>query len=360
MTTAYSGKIIFKDMKDSICYKLRSGKPNKFLNFLAGFMRLAIPAACFRRRLSRTLEQARQRPDYEYMRQRRDYYIKTDRPFTIAARDCLKREQSWIFYTGRLKDYARRMFHTAYYLDQHEITRWFPKDFRWNFCPGDVYFTPAVPTVVKSRLLTPDNHRSVILKLDKLRHFMFVNDTTPFARKKDMVIFRGKIRQSRVRTRFLGKFFGHPLFDCGVVGKNEGCPAAWMTPKKTIGEHLDYKFIMALEGNDVASNLKWVMSSNSLAVMTRPTCETWFMEGTLVPDYHYVAVKEDFSDLEEKIRFYIAHPDKAEAIIAHAHEFVSQFRDDRREAIIQLMVLDKYFRLSGQKQPARDTKALQK
>lgn len=133
-----------------------------------------------------------------------------------------------------------------------------------------------------------------------------------------------------------------------------------MTPKKTIGEHLDYKFIMALEGNDVASNLKWVMSSNSLAVMTRPTCETWFMEGTLVPDYHYVAVKEDFSDLEEKIRFYIAHPDKAEAIIAHAHEFVSQFRDDRRETLIQLMVLDKYFRLSGQKQPARHTKALQK
>ena len=45
-----------------------------------------------------------------------------------------------------------------------------------------------------------------------------------------------------------------------------------MTPKKTIREHLDYKFIMALEGNDVASNLKWVMSSNSIAVMTRPTC----------------------------------------------------------------------------------------
>ena len=39
----------------------------------------------------------------------------------------------------------------------------------------------------------------------------------------------------------------------------------------TIREHLDYKFIMALEGNDVASNLKWVMSSNSIAVMTRPT-----------------------------------------------------------------------------------------
>ena len=98
-------------------------------------------------------------------------------------------------------------------------------------------------------------------------------------------------------------FFHHPMFDCGVVGRNEGCPDEWMREKKTIREHLDYKFIMALEGNDVASNLKWVMSSNSLAVMTRPTCETWFMEGTLVDVYHYVEVKEDFSDLPEKLQY---------------------------------------------------------
>ena len=177
---------------------------------------------------------------------------------------------------------------------------------------------------------------------------MFVRDTIPFSQKKDMAIFRGKIRQSRVRTKFLEMFFRHPLFDCGVVGRNEGCPDEWMSPKKTIREHLDYKFIMALEGNDVASNLKWVMSSNSLAVMTRPTCETWFMEGTLRPGYHYVEVKEDFSDLEEKLRYYIAHPDEAEEIIRHAHEYVDQFRDKERERIISLVVMDKYFRLSGQ------------
>ena len=121
-----------------------------------------------------------------------------------------------------------------------------------------------------------------------------------------------------------------------------------MTAKKTIREHLDYKFIIALEGNDVASNLKWVMSSNSLAVMTRPTCETWFMEGTLKPDYHYVEVKEDFSDFEEKLRYYMAHPEKAEEIIRHAHEYVQQFRNKEREELLQLMVMQRYFETSGQ------------
>ncbi len=227
------------------------------------------------------------------------------------------------------------------------MTRWFPPHLRWSYLPGDVYFTPDVPTVVKSRLLV-DNQNSVLLKLDKLRHFMYVNDGKSFREKKDCVIFRGKIRQSRLRSRFLEMFFDHPLCDCGVVGANEGYPEKWMAPKKTIREHLDCKFIIALEGNDVASNLKWVMSSNSLAVMTRPTCETWFMEGTLKPDYHYVEVKEDFSDFEEKIRFYIEHPEKAEEIIRNAHEYVAQFRDEERENLLQLMVLKRYFELSGQ------------
>ncbi len=91
------------------------------------------------------------------------------------------------------------------------------------------------------------------------------------------------------------------------------------------------------------------MSSNSIAVMTRPTCETWFMEGTLRPNYHYIEVKEDFSDFEEKINHYIQHPDEAEQIVKHAHEFVAQFLDKEREKLIQLMVLDRYFELSNQK-----------
>ena len=48
-------------------------------------------------------------------------------------------------------------------------------------------------------------------------------------------------------------------------------------------DNLNYKFILAIEGYDVATNLKWIMSSNSLAVMPRPTYATWFMEGTLIP-----------------------------------------------------------------------------
>ena len=104
---------------------------------------------------------------------------------------------------------------------------------------------------------------------------------------------------------------------------------------------------MAIEGMDVASNLKWVMSSNSIAVMPRPRFETWFMEGTLLPNYHYIEVKPDYSDLEERINYYIEHEDEALEIIRHAHEYVDQFRDRRREKLIEIMVLEKYFQTAG-------------
>ena len=177
---------------------------------------------------------------------------------------------------------------------------------------------------------------------------MYVNDTIPFKDKGDIAIFRGKIRSSRLRKKFLELYFNNPLFDCGVVEQRDEDPIEWFTHKKTIKEHLNYKFIMALEGNDVASNLKWVMSSNSIAVMNKPTCETWFMEGRLIADVHYIEVKDDFSDIEEKLQYYIDNPDKAEKIIENAHKFIAQFQDDKREELIGMLVLDKYFKTSNQ------------
>lgn len=175
-------------MSDNILYKLHSGKPIKFLDFVKNFSGLLIPDGWYRSRRESMLAKARRRPDYAYMQKRVAYYIRIQSPWHISAEDKLTRDRSWIHYTGAIGDYRRKMFHTAYYFDQHDVTRWFPRTLRWNFCPGDVYFTPEVPTVVKSRLLAADNQNSVVLKLDKLRHFMFVHDVKSFREKKDCAI----------------------------------------------------------------------------------------------------------------------------------------------------------------------------
>ena len=90
------------------------------------------------------------------------------------------------------------------------------------------------------------------------------------------------------------------------------------------------------------------MSSNSVCVMPKPKYETWFMEGTLKPDVHYIEINDDFSNAEQKIKYFIEHPNKVLKIIENAKAHVEQFKNAKREKLISLMVLDKYFFLSGQ------------
>lgn len=335
-------------MSDSVIYKLRSGKPPKIFFFLRGYLQMCVPDFWFRMRRKRVLRQVEVRPDKAYIYERVSYYNKLSHPAALPGQTLHEHKFSYYLFLDKIRKFRPDTFHKVYYFDLNDVFRWFNRGrLRIGYIPGDVYFTPDFPAIVKSRLLD-SNENSVLLKLDKLRHFLFLKDPVPFSAKRNQAIFRGKIRSSRVRTGFLQRYFGSSICDCGVVGKNEGCPDEWMQPKKTIREHLDYKFIMALEGNDVASNLKWVMSSNSIAVMTRPTCETWFMEGKLIPDYHYILIKDDLSDLEERLTYYINHPEEAEQIIAHAHEYVAQFFDAERERLISLLVADKYFRMTLQ------------
>lgn len=89
------------------------------------------------------------------------------------------------------------------------------------------------------------------------------------------------------------------------------------------------------------------MSSNSIAVMPSPKFETWLMEGKLIPDFHYIHIEDDYSNLEQKLSYFIEHTDKAEAIIKNAHNFVQEFQDKKTEDLLALLVLEKYFKCTG-------------
>ena len=90
------------------------------------------------------------------------------------------------------------------------------------------------------------------------------------------------------------------------------------------------------------------MSSNSLCFMRKPRFETWYMEGRLIPNFHYVLLHDDYSNLDEMIKHYTQHPNEALEIIKNANEYTQQFQDEDREQLISLLVLKKYFTLSGQ------------
>lgn len=294
-----------------------------------------MPRSICRRQLKARLSSA-SALDRSYLKQRVNLYnqlgeqhLLSDRATHIADIDPLERPRVYSF-------------------DSQEYLRYFDPSLRINYRWGDVTHVPDEPAFVKSRPVKDDNTNAVILKLDKVRHFNFVNDRKSFLSKKSRLIGRGAITQPH-RIRFYNRYFNHPMCDLGQTNKNEN--QHWIRDKLSIKAHLNYKFILALEGHDVATNLKWIMSSNSLAVMPLPKFETWFMESTLIPDHHYICIRDDYSDLEEKLTHYIQHPEEALRIIANAQHFVEQFKNRQQEDLISLLVIEKYFYRTGQLEP---------
>lgn len=312
----------------SILYNLKSGKNTKAFYFAKSVLRELMPGFIFRFRRNSLLKNVELRDDYDYIISRVDYYNKID------SRTELRKDA---FPISKLKkgDAA-----STYFYDTSEVVRYFDSSRLISVDWGDVTYIPSTPSLVKSRPIVGNNRNSVVLKLDKIRHFIFVRDTLSWNEKLPIVYFRGKIPGKGKRERFFNRYFGDSLCDLGDSSRN-GRPE-WKVAKSTIKEHLRYRYILALEGNDVASNLKWVMSSNSVAVMPVPEFETWFMEGKLIPNYHYIAIKADFSDLQQRIAYYEQHPEEVAAIVKNAQEYTRQFRNLKREKIISLLTMQKY------------------
>lgn len=310
----------------------RKDKNSKLLYNLKNVGSYCIPNCFYRKQLEQKLSLLKNYNE-EAIAHRLNYYNKIEQSY------CCNNEFIKIKDFTLFKKYKP---HT-YFWDTYQYTRYFNPENKISFAFGDVTYVPEFPKIVKSRPIAGDNQNSILLKLDKVRHFIFVNDPHTFESKQNLLIGRGGIYQKH-RVQFYEKYFHHPLCDLGHVGHKEVHPE-WRANLLPISRHLDYKFILCLEGNDVASNLKWVMSSNSIAVMPKPKYETWFMEGKLKGDYHYIEIKDDYSDLEEKLEYYIAHTGEALKIIDNSHKFVDEFRDSHKEDLIALLVLKKYIDL---------------
>ncbi|MGO1298066.1 MAG: glycosyl transferase family 90 [Vibrio sp.] len=266
------------------------------------------------------------------LQKRVDYYMKIQSSFSVSRQ------------APKIAQFKKNCGSTYFY-DLLKVIKGFDRNLRFNFIHGDVTDIPPAPTFVKSRPITGNNGNSVLLKLNEIRHYRFVEDTLEFRHKKNMAVWRGSGFRPN-RRNLLEKFYYHERCDLGRTDKEDEDQLAYVVPKISIEDQLKFKFILSLEGKDVATNLKWIMSSNSLALSPKLRYETWFMEGKLIPNVHYVEIKDDFSDLIEKMDYYNAHPEEAERIINNAHQWVEQFQNTHEERLLSYLVADKYFYLS--------------
>jgi len=191
----------------------------------------------------------------------------------------------------------------------------------------------------------------IIWKLGSGRHYGAVPDIPKldikWKKKKNKAVFRGSLtgytrqmnehkgyNKSDVlqqclwtqRCRLVYQYYNSTLLDARLTNTKsipESLNDVYLIGKKMeIQEMLSYKAIIFLEGNDVSSGLKWGLYSQSVVLMPRPTVTSWAMEELLEPWVHYVPIKDDLSDVEEKIRWVLDNDNEAYKISKRANQWI--------------------------------------
>lgn len=314
--------------------RLGSGRNVKLFYFAQTYLRRLTPRRWLIARRHSILKHLKERPDFPQLKKRIDYYCRCDR-INLGDDAILLKELPRATYCAKV-----------YSLDSNEIRRYFSGSLRWEFTPGDNVVCHDTPTIVKSRPIGSAN--DVLLKLNRVRHFIFLRDRVGWDDKIPMAIFRGRIGKQPRRLEFVRRFSDSLLVDSASIDSPEGVRPEWVRPKISLYDHFRYRYIVCLEGNDVASNLKWAMHSSSVVIMPRPRFETWYMEGRLQPGVHYIEIRDDYSDLEEKVDYYNRHQDEARKISANARKWAGQFTDSRLERQLGVAVMHNYLVRTGQ------------
>ena len=209
--------------------------------------------------------------------------------------------------------------------------------------------TPADhPFFAKARRLTDKN--AMIFRFNKDWHWKSVNfvkqNDIPFCNKiGNLLVWRGGLTGIvGLRESFITKHYNNPKCDVGFTSyPQKQFDKKYLKSHMSMNSQLKYKYLLSLEGNDVATGLKWQLYSNSVVFMKKPTFVSWAMEDKLEPYVHYIPLNDDFSDVDEKISWAESNQDCCEIISKNATQFIEQFRNEDIEKHIHQQILKIYF-----------------
>ncbi|KAG7361996.1 glycosyl transferase family 90 protein [Nitzschia inconspicua] len=196
------------------------------------------------------------------------------------------------------------------------------------------------PAIIKSRRLYNFKKKSILALLKEERHYKMIDVVTntneiPWKDKKDVLIWRGSTTgrpwEPGSRLNVVKNYYNATSdgIDVAFSRLSWGSRYANSTEAEDLTRErinevdlMQYKYLLSIEGNDVATGLKWMLYSNSLVFMAPPRYETWAMEGLLVPYYHYIPVAPDYHDLREKLEWARKNDDACKRISKQATQFM--------------------------------------
>lgn len=126
-------------------------------------------------------------------------------------------------------------------------------------------------------------------------------------------------------------------------------------PRIPLNDFRKCRYLLAPEGTDVATGLKWQLYTDSVVLMPPLTKESWALEGELQPWVHFVPVRPDWSDLGERLAWCEANLETAARISASAKAHIVRTlgADSASERRVVIAVLHAYQRALTRISPSK-------
>ena len=124
-----------------------------------------------------------------------NYYNKMSNSFSLPDEDVYNKNISKEKNKDSIIILAKNIFKincsSAYKYDCNRYLSCFNKNFLTACSMGDVTQIPKLPSIIKSRPIKDrkQNQNSIILKLDRVRHFKFIQDKTPYKDKINKLVW---------------------------------------------------------------------------------------------------------------------------------------------------------------------------
>jgi len=214
---------------------------------------------------------------------------------------------------------------------------------------GDTLLNEKLSVFVKTRSIK--NPNGILLKLNHSRHWQIekcLSYDIPWDEKKTNIVWRGattgyEVGKDNPRINFVKQYFSKFNIGFSKIVQGKETYKKYLLETLTFKDQLEYKFIVSIEGNDVATNLKWILASNSVPIMAVPTKEGWLMEGRLIPFYHYLPINEDLSNLNEIFKWAKDNDELCEVIAENGKQYMKQFSNTSIEDELQNELVKNYF-----------------
>jgi hypothetical protein len=150
--------------------------------------------------------------------------------------------------------------------------------------------------------------------LNHYNGYRSVHEGIPFDSKISKIVYASQPRGTKYNftTRRDIEVTQREYFNSDKVPKTNIVAPQWIDRK----EQIKYKYVLDIDGNSSTWDATaWKLNSGSVLLKTDSAWRQWFYD-ELLPWTHYVPIKDDFSDIDEKFAWCESHQDECRAMIA--------------------------------------------